>query len=224
MKNVLNLFVVLLISISLLAEDSKTTKKNKVNLGSVKINAAVSDNLLQVSNKFIVTGDGNVDINGILRLAGSKTGFVGFAAAPEAGAVMYTLPVADGANGEYLTTNGLGTLSWGSPYRTACPEGFNLIGNSGAAEAFCISSVQEAASTWIKAIGNCYNKTFKSHLCSASEWAMSCVADTPKNMTGHWEWVADSGSNYGRIIGLAGCDSFNGAAVDASYASRCCFR
>ena len=211
--------------------------------GNIKVNAGTIGNLFQLNNKFVVTANGNVgigtispssalevsgpvNVKGVLKLSGSNSGQVSFIAPADGGSTTYTLPTADGSDGQFLTTNGDGTLVWATLHlhRTVCPKGFNLIGTPDSSDAFCISTVQENASTWLGGIKNCYNKNIKSRLCSASEWAMSCVAEGPKNMTGHWEWVADSGSNYGRIIGLAGCDSFNGALIEASYPSRCCFR
>lgn len=47
-----------------------------------------------------------------LRVLGSTSGYVGFQAAAAAGSTTYTLPSADGTNGQVLSTNGSGTLSW----------------------------------------------------------------------------------------------------------------
>lgn len=47
-----------------------------------------------------------------LRLYGTTSGYVGFAPATAAGSTVYTLPAADGANGEVLTTDGAGGLTW----------------------------------------------------------------------------------------------------------------
>ncbi|NDE02060.1 MAG: hypothetical protein EBZ91_10015, partial [Gammaproteobacteria bacterium] len=54
------------------------------------------------------------DVKGTLRLSGSSSGYVGIAPAAAAGSTTYTLPSADGTNGEVLATNGSGTLSWTS--------------------------------------------------------------------------------------------------------------
>lgn len=54
----------------------------------------------------------NLDVKGTLRLSGSTSGYVGLAPAAAAGSTTYTLPAADGTNGQALTTNGSGTLSW----------------------------------------------------------------------------------------------------------------
>ena len=48
----------------------------------------------------------------LLRLSGSTSGYVGLKGAAIAGAATYTLPAADGTNGQVLSTNGTGTLSW----------------------------------------------------------------------------------------------------------------
>jgi len=135
----------------------------------------------------------------------------------------YVTVVSDGANWSIVGTNSAS----GASGRTSCPGGFTLIGTSGSAEAFCISSSQETSATWLSATTTCYGKATKARLCSASEWAMACVAGAsgPNNMTGHWEWVADlSGVATGEVVGLTGCGSFNADDVDHSYGSRCCFR
>jgi hypothetical protein len=53
-----------------------------------------------------------LDVKGTLRLSGSTSGYVGIAPAAAAGSTTYTLPSADGSNGNVLSTNGSGTLSW----------------------------------------------------------------------------------------------------------------
>jgi hypothetical protein len=53
-----------------------------------------------------------LDVKGTLRLSGATSGYVGLAPAAAAGSTTYTLPSADGSNGQQLTTNGSGTLSW----------------------------------------------------------------------------------------------------------------
>ena len=55
-----------------------------------------------------------LDVKGTLRLSGSTSGYVGLAPAAAAGSTTYTLPAADGTNGQFLKTNGSGTLSWGA--------------------------------------------------------------------------------------------------------------
>jgi hypothetical protein len=74
-----------------------------------------------------LTGTASININGTVgattqntgyfttvRLYGSSSGYVGLAPAAAAGSTTYTLPSSDGTNGQSLTTNGSGTLSWAS--------------------------------------------------------------------------------------------------------------
>lgn len=53
-----------------------------------------------------------LDVKGTLRLSGATSGYVGLSPAAAAGSTTYTLPAADGTNGQVLSTNGSGTLSW----------------------------------------------------------------------------------------------------------------
>lgn len=53
-----------------------------------------------------------LDVKGTLRLSGSTSGYVGLAPAAAAGSTTYTLPSTDGSSGQFLSTNGSGTLSW----------------------------------------------------------------------------------------------------------------
>lgn len=55
---------------------------------------------------------GNTTVGGYLRLSGSSSGYVGLQGAAAAGSTTYTLPSADGASGQFLSTNGSGVLSW----------------------------------------------------------------------------------------------------------------
>jgi hypothetical protein len=65
------------------------------------------------------TGPGSkLDVKGALRLSGSTSGYAGFQPAAAAGSTVWTLPTADGAGGQFLTTNGGGILSWSSPSGT----------------------------------------------------------------------------------------------------------
>lgn len=56
-----------------------------------------------------------LDVKGTLRLSGATSGYVGLAPAATAGSTVYTLPAADGTNGQVLSTNSTGTLSWATP-------------------------------------------------------------------------------------------------------------
>lgn len=55
-----------------------------------------------------------LDVKGTLRLSGSTSGYVGLSPAAAAGSTTYTLPSGDGTTGQFLSTNGSGTLSWAS--------------------------------------------------------------------------------------------------------------
>jgi hypothetical protein len=80
-----------------------------------------SNTQVQFNNSGAFGGSANLTYNGTalnlkgtLLLSGSSSGTVGFAPAAAAGSTTYTLPAADGTNGQSLTTNGAGTLSWAS--------------------------------------------------------------------------------------------------------------
>jgi hypothetical protein len=60
------------------------------------------------------TPGSTLDVKGTLRLSGSSSGFVGFMPAATAGSTTYTLPSSDGTGGQFLKTNGSGSLSWAS--------------------------------------------------------------------------------------------------------------
>ena len=61
------------------------------------------------------TAGSKLDVKGTLRLSGATSGYVGLAPAAVAGSTTYTLPAADGTNGQALSTNGAGVLSWINP-------------------------------------------------------------------------------------------------------------
>ena len=60
-----------------------------------------------------------------LRLFGATSGYVGLAPAAEAGNTTYTLPAADGDDGQVLTTDGNGALAW----TTVASEGSEPAGS-----------------------------------------------------------------------------------------------
>ncbi|WP_374073547.1 beta strand repeat-containing protein [Bdellovibrio bacteriovorus] len=74
-----------------------------------------------------------LDVKGTLRLSGSTSGYVGFAPAATAGSTTYTLPNSDGTNGQVLSTNGSGTLSWATAVTSS--SGYINGGNSFGANA-----------------------------------------------------------------------------------------
>ena len=70
--------------------------------------------------------------SGRLELAGATSGAVGFVASATAGSVIYTLPSADGTNGQTLATNGSAVLSWATAGGT---PSYPLLAASGSAGA-----------------------------------------------------------------------------------------
>lgn len=72
-----------------------------------------------------------LDVKGAIRLSGSTSGFVGLQPAAAAGSTTYTLPATDGTNGQVLTTNGTGTLSWATASGGGGGSGWLLTGNNG---------------------------------------------------------------------------------------------
>jgi hypothetical protein len=88
-----------------------TLTATQASVGS--INAAVA----LVTNGTVTTLSGTqasiTSINhAVVRLLGSSSGYVGLQGAAAAGSTTYTLPSADGSNGQVLATNGSGVLSW----------------------------------------------------------------------------------------------------------------
>ena len=53
-----------------------------------------------------------LSVNGSMVVMGSTSGYSGFVASAVAGSTIWTLPTADGTNGQVLTTNGSGVLTW----------------------------------------------------------------------------------------------------------------
>lgn len=83
-----------------------------------RTNATATDRILIDTSGNVGIGQASpgsaLDVKGTLRLSGSSSGYVGLAPAAAAGSTTYTLPAADGTSGQFLSTNGSGTLSWGS--------------------------------------------------------------------------------------------------------------
>jgi len=83
------------------------------------------------------TPGSKLDVKGTIRLSGATSGYVGLAPAAAAGSTTYTLPAADGTSGQFLSTNGTGTLSWatasggGTPANPSNSIQFNSTGSFG---------------------------------------------------------------------------------------------
>jgi fibronectin-binding autotransporter adhesin len=60
------------------------------------------------------TAEGQLDVNGDIRMLGSTSGYSGFRAPATAGNNVWTLPTGDGTSGQVLSTDGSGNLSWAS--------------------------------------------------------------------------------------------------------------
>lgn len=123
-------------SFTTVSASTSVTTPSVTNAGTLAL-SATSTNIITASTngseRMRIDNSGNVgigtnapgsalDVKGTLRLSGSSSGYVGLAPAAAAGSTTYTLPSADGTNGQALTTNGSGTLSWasagGSPIAT----------------------------------------------------------------------------------------------------------
>lgn len=94
---------------------------NVVYSQTAPINAAGSDTQVQYNSLGLFAGSANLTFDGSnlalksnLILRGSTSGAISFSPPAVAGATSYTLPGADGSNGQVLTTNGTGTLAWTS--------------------------------------------------------------------------------------------------------------
>ena len=109
---------------SLVVEDSANPDTSPFVIdasGNVGIGKTVPTEKLDITGNALVSGSlgintlipgSTLDVKGTLRLSGSSSGYVGLSPAASAGSVTYTLPSSDGANGQVLSTNGSGALSW----------------------------------------------------------------------------------------------------------------
>ncbi|HEX5152899.1 MAG TPA: hypothetical protein VFW07_15720 [Parafilimonas sp.] len=106
-----------------------------------------------------------LDVKGELRLSGATSGFVGFQPAAAAGSTTYTLPSADGTNGQMLTTNGNKILSWTTPPGgSGGGSSWSLTGNTGTS-----SSVNFVGTTDDRALVFRVNNTTAGFLGSAND-------------------------------------------------------
>lgn len=84
------------------------------------------------------------------------------------------------AEGKFLKSSASGEATWSSPFRTSCPTGYTLIGTSGSADAFCITTGVESSSaqTWNQAYDHCTLKTPSASICTINEWRKACKTST----------------------------------------------
>ncbi|MBI4618423.1 MAG: hypothetical protein HY720_32800 [Planctomycetes bacterium] len=72
---------------------------------------------------------------------GSGTNYTAFRAQAQAGDVTYTLPLADGTSGYFLTTNGTGTLSWSNSLPSTTTVSFaNITGATNTSAAMLVGT------------------------------------------------------------------------------------
>lgn len=104
-----------------------------------QINVSGANVLLQPNaGPVIVGGAGTASEFRLMEPSGSGTNYVGFKAPALAANNIYTLPIADGTSGQFLSTNGSGTLSWASggggsgtvtSVGLTMPSGFSVAGS-----------------------------------------------------------------------------------------------
>ncbi|MDG0815816.1 tail fiber domain-containing protein [Bdellovibrio svalbardensis] len=104
-----------------------------------------------------------LDVKGAIRMSGATSGYTGFQPAAAAGSTVWTLPATDGGNGQFLMTDGAGTLSWANsgsgsavtlPVGSAAAPSLNFTGDTttglyqGGAGVVGISSAGSPAATF----------------------------------------------------------------------------
>lgn len=151
----------------------------------------------QADSASLTFASSTLTIQNTLKIAGATSGTVGFAAPNIAGSTTYTLPSADGSNGNALITNGSGTLSWGG----ATLANAVTFDNSGA------GSASGAAFTGASAITVSYNT-----IGAAPTIGSTSITTLGTITTGTWNATA-----IGTTYGGTGLTSFtSGGAIYAS--------
>ncbi len=100
------------------------TAAGPINGGTLTIPDPDGDAIIVASD-----ANGNVGVTGELRLqeTGGGTDYVGFSAPTDASASqVWTLPAADGNDGDALLTDGTGVLSWGRPSNSPIVESHTI--------------------------------------------------------------------------------------------------
>jgi hypothetical protein len=123
-----------------------------------------------------------LDVKGTLRLSGASSGYIGFSPASAAGSTTYTLPAADGSNGQFLTTNGSGLLSWGGS--SAGVSTFSA-GTTGLTPSAATGGAVTLAGTLIVANGGTGAATLTGYVKGAGTSALTASATVPtSDLTG----------------------------------------
>jgi hypothetical protein len=139
----------------------------------------------------LIFGDFAADslaINGLLTLDSAKDG------------TGYTFPGTQGANGQVLTSDGSGGVTWKAPTVAAetCPSGTVAAGPK-----MCIETAERGATTWFTAALTCTGLGRK--LPTWAEWYAGVSLGTGlANTTDDWEWVDGGTSNTVRKVGNGG--------------------
>ncbi|MBR9833425.1 hypothetical protein GYB57_14865, partial [bacterium] len=139
----------------------------------------------------LVFGDFAADalaINGVLTVDSAKNGSG------------YTFPGSKGSNGQVLTSDGSGKVTWKAPTVAVetCPSGMVAAGPK-----MCIETAERGATTWFTAALTCTGLGRK--LPSWAEWYSGVSLGTGiANTTDDWEWVDGGTSNTVRKVGNGG--------------------
>ncbi|MEY2828504.1 MAG: hypothetical protein RIQ33_362, partial [Bacteroidota bacterium] len=116
--------------------NTQTALKNLGTMGAYDLpfitNNAERMRVLSSGNVGIATTTpgSTLDVKGTLRLSGSTSGYVGLKGAAAAGSTTYTFPSTDGTNGQVVSTNGSGTLSWITPPGYTTSHSMSSSGNT----------------------------------------------------------------------------------------------
>jgi hypothetical protein len=144
----------------------------------------------------------------------------------------YLVLVSDGANWGII---GSGPSSGGgASFITSCPSGFTMVGPSGGANTFCISTATESVTTYWSSWTTCEGKSTGGRgyakLCDPSDWKVACDQSGISGFKTSLQMVNDASaydanSGYSLLLGGGSCSSgsVNTNAAGASYGFRCCF-
>ena len=185
--------------------------------GEVGIGAPAPAQKLEVRDGNILLS--NSGTAGQLRLAEpGGTDYTAFRAAAQTGSVTYTLPPADGADGNVLTTDGSGTLAWVNPNQSgsvgselfASKSADEVLTNSGTMQNDDHLALAVDASTTYSVEGFLYVRANNNN----AEFIMGF--DVPAGSTMKLTYVAYDGANNIKGGGFLATDGGASAAIDVS--------